>query len=75
MDPVSSSDTRCFIWTGHNLDLHGYLRRSGAGHYRLAGMYGIEGGRKPEYTGVWVGEEKIAAIGVKFNKAGLAAAS
>ena len=31
--------------------------------------YGIEGGRKPEYTGVWVGDEKIAAIGVKFNKA------
>jgi lipoyl(octanoyl) transferase len=33
----------------------------------LAG-YGIEGGRIPKLTGVWVGERKIAAIGVHLSR-------
>ncbi|QYR19981.1 lipoyl(octanoyl) transferase LipB [Paenibacillus sp. sptzw28] len=51
------------------LDLHGYLRQLEQVIIDWLGDYGIEGGRKPEYTGVWVGDKKIAAIGVKFNKA------
>ncbi|MFC5467853.1 lipoyl(octanoyl) transferase LipB [Cohnella suwonensis] len=51
------------------LDLHRYLRNLEEVLIRMLADFGIEGGRKPEYTGVWVGEEKIAAIGVKFNKA------
>lgn len=51
------------------LDLHGYLRNLEAVVIDWLAQYGIEGGRKPEYTGVWVGDEKITAIGVKFNKA------
>ncbi|GIP15220.1 octanoyltransferase [Paenibacillus montaniterrae] len=51
------------------LDLHGYLRKLEAVIIDWLAQYGIEGGRKPAYTGVWVGDEKIAAIGVKFNKA------
>ncbi|MFC5531658.1 lipoyl(octanoyl) transferase LipB [Cohnella yongneupensis] len=51
------------------LDLHGYLRTLEEAIIRLLAEFGIEGGRKPEYTGVWVGDRKIAAIGVKFNKA------
>lgn len=51
------------------LDLHGYLRKLEESIIRLLAEFGIEGGRKPEYTGVWVGDRKIAAIGVKFNKA------
>lgn len=51
------------------LDLHGYLRKLEEAIIRLLADYGITGGRKPEYTGVWVGDSKIAAIGVKFNKA------
>lgn len=51
------------------LDLHGYLRNLEAVIIDWLAQYGIEGGRKPEYTGVWVGDEKITAIGVKFNKA------
>ncbi|NBD22662.1 lipoyl(octanoyl) transferase LipB [Paenibacillus glycinis] len=54
---------------GANLDLHRYLRDLEQVIIDWLGGYGIEGGRKPEYTGVWVGNEKIAAIGVKFNKA------
>jgi len=51
------------------LDLHKYLRTLEEAIILLLAEFGIEGGRKPEYTGVWVGDVKIAAIGVKFNKA------
>lgn len=51
------------------LDLHGYLRKLEEALIGLLAEFGIEGGRKPEYTGVWVGDLKVAAIGVKFNKA------
>jgi lipoyl(octanoyl) transferase len=51
------------------LDLHGYLRKLEQVIINWLGDHGIEAGRKPEYTGVWVGDEKIAAIGIKFNKA------
>ncbi|OKP85255.1 lipoyl(octanoyl) transferase [Paenibacillus helianthi] len=50
------------------VDLHGYLRRLESVIIDFLASYGIEGSRKPEYTGVWVGDEKICAIGVKFNK-------
>lgn len=50
------------------VDLHGYLRTLEAVLIDYLAAHGIEGSRKPEYTGVWVGHEKICAIGVKFNK-------
>ena len=48
-------------------DTHGYLRRLEAVIIRALANYGLEGWHHPEYTGVWVGEKKIAAIGVKFS--------
>ncbi|MNE65429.1 Octanoyltransferase [compost metagenome] len=51
------------------LNLHGYLRSLEQVIINWLAEYSIEAGRKPEYTGVWVGDQKIAAIGVKFNKA------
>ncbi len=33
--------------------------------------FGISGERSPGYPGVWVGQEKIAAIGIKVNKNGI----
>lgn len=51
------------------LDLHAYLRSLEQVIINWLAEYGIEAGRKPEYTGVWIGDQKIAAIGVKFNKA------
>lgn len=51
------------------LDLHRYLRDLEEAIIGLLAEFGLTGGRKPAYTGVWVGDEKIAAIGVKFNKA------
>ncbi|CAM2806245.1 lipoyl(octanoyl) transferase LipB [Paenibacillus sediminis] len=54
--------------TSEGLDLHGYLRSIEQVIIEYLAEYGIKGSRKPEYTGVWVGDEKITAIGVKFNK-------
>ena len=48
-------------------DTHGYLRRLEDLLIRVLAGYGLEGRHRPEYTGVWVGDEKIAAIGVKFS--------
>lgn len=48
-------------------DTHAYLRELEEVIIRVCGDFGIEAGRHPDYTGVWVGGEKIAAIGVKFS--------
>lgn len=48
-------------------DTHGYLRKLEDVLVRVLSDYGLEGWHHPEYTGVWVGEKKIAAIGVKFS--------
>ena len=48
-------------------DTHAYLRALEEVIIRVLGDYGLEGWHHPEYTGVWVGESKIAAIGVKFS--------
>ncbi|MCA1848205.1 MAG: lipoyl(octanoyl) transferase LipB [Actinobacteria bacterium] len=48
-------------------DTHGYLRRLEEVIIRVLRDYGLEGWHHPEYTGVWVGEKKIAALGVKFS--------
>lgn len=50
------------------VDLHGYLRKLESVIIAYLEAYGITGTRKQGYTGVWVGDEKICAIGVKFNK-------
>lgn len=50
------------------LDLHGYLRELEQVIINYLRLFGVEGSRKPKYTGVWIGDTKIAAIGVKFNK-------
>lgn len=53
------------------LNLHGFLRALEQVIIDWLADYGISGSRKPEYTGVWVGDDKIAAIGIKFNKSRL----
>ena len=48
-------------------DTHKYLRDLEEVVIGVLRDYGLEGWRHPEYTGVWVGECKICAIGVKFS--------
>lgn len=50
-----------------NRDTHRYLRDLEEMIVDVLADYGLEGWHHPEYTGVWVGERKIAAIGVKFS--------
>ncbi len=52
----------------HGRDLHHYLRDLEEALIRALAEFGIDAGRMPPHTGVWVGNEKIAAIGVKASK-------
>ncbi len=48
-------------------DLHGYVRDLEEVLIRALATWGIEAGRKTGLTGVWVGDGKIAAIGVRVS--------
>jgi lipoyl(octanoyl) transferase len=48
-------------------DTHAYLRELEDVIIKVLEDYGLEGWHHPEYTGVWVADRKIAAIGVKFS--------
>ncbi|NUN71287.1 MAG: lipoyl(octanoyl) transferase LipB [Bacteroidetes bacterium] len=52
----------------HYNDIHRYLRDIEEMIIRTLKEYGVEGGREKEFTGVWVKNEKIAALGVKVSK-------
>ncbi len=45
-----------------------YLRALEETVIRLLDSYGLKGERIPEYTGVWVNGEKVAAVGIAIKK-------
>lgn len=49
-------------------DVHAYVRDLETVLIRVAGEFGIEADRAPGLTGVWVGNEKLAAIGVRISR-------
>lgn len=49
-------------------DVHKYVRDVEAVLIRVAADYGIVAGRIPGLTGVWVGDEKLAAIGIRIQR-------
>lgn len=49
-------------------DVHRYLRELEETIIRTLAQYEVEGHRKPGLTGVWVGEEKVGAIGVAIRR-------
>jgi lipoyl(octanoyl) transferase len=49
-------------------DVHRYVRDLEEVLIRTAGDYGIQAGRVAGLTGVWVGREKLAAIGVRISR-------
>ncbi|HJX61552.1 MAG TPA: lipoyl(octanoyl) transferase LipB [Dehalococcoidia bacterium] len=49
-------------------DVHAYLRALEEVLIATLAGFGLIAGRKPGYTGVWVGDEKIGAIGVKVSR-------
>ncbi len=52
----------------HGRDVHLMLRCLEEVIIKLLFDYGVEAGRVPGYTGVWVGKEKIAAIGIGVRR-------
>ncbi len=52
----------------HRPSISWYMRTLEAIMIELLSGYGIEAGRKAGLTGVWVGEQKIAALGVRLAK-------
>lgn len=50
------------------LDLHRYLRDIESAVIQTLARFGVRGSRIDGYTGVWVGDEKICAIGIKSSK-------
>ncbi len=53
---------------GWRQDVHAYLRALEEVLIATLADLDVAGERKPGYTGVWVGEEKIGAIGVKVSR-------
>ena len=49
-------------------DLHRYVRDIEESLIRALARFGIDGGRVAGLTGVWVGDEKVAAIGVRVSR-------
>ena len=54
--------------TNYKQDLHWYLRTLEEVIIQTIAEFGVAGRRFPPHTGVWVGEGKIAAIGIKVRK-------
>jgi len=55
--------------SNHGKDIHRFIRRIEEVFIRLlSGEYGITAERDPKYTGVWVGNEKITAIGFAVKR-------
>ncbi|NOY05618.1 MAG: lipoyl(octanoyl) transferase LipB [Chlorobi bacterium] len=52
----------------HGQDLHRYLRMLEESIILMAGKFGIAAEHDPQYTGVWVGEHKLASIGIKVSR-------
>ncbi len=55
----------------HGRDLHRYLRMLEHVIMETLAEYDLQARRFEGYTGVWVGDEKIAAIGVRANARGV----
>jgi lipoyl(octanoyl) transferase len=52
----------------HGRDLHRYLRALEEVLIRAAAAFGVEAGRVPGKTGVWVGDRKLASIGIHVSR-------
>jgi lipoyl(octanoyl) transferase len=57
-----------FDLNGHSRDVHRYLRSLEEALILTLAEVGVAAGRRDGATGVWVGDAKIAAIGVKVTR-------
>jgi lipoyl(octanoyl) transferase len=52
----------------HRCDVHRYVRDLEEVLIRAAGTFGVTAGRSEGLTGIWIGSEKLAAIGVRIAR-------
>jgi len=57
-----------FDLTAHGRDLHRYLRMLEEALILTCREFGVDAGRQPGLTGVWVGGRKLASIGVGVRR-------
>jgi len=55
-------------WRAGQRDVVAYVRKLESVLVAVCDDFGIDAGRSRGYTGVWVGDEKIAAIGVRVSR-------
>jgi lipoic acid synthetase len=55
-------------WRAGQRDVVAYVRKLEAVLIAVCADFGIEAGRSRGFTGVWVGDEKLAAIGVRVSR-------
>jgi lipoic acid synthetase len=55
-------------WRAGQRDVVAYVRKLEDVLVSVLADFGIDAARSPGYTGVWVGDEKIAAIGVRVSR-------
>jgi lipoyl(octanoyl) transferase len=53
---------------GYHKDLHWYLRQLEEVIIRVLAVYGLAGDRLTGFTGVWLENRKVAAIGIKVSR-------
>src|SRR5207249_2062595 len=53
---------------GAERDLHRFLRALEAGLIDACAALGLDAGRKAGWTGVWLGEKKVASIGIAVRR-------
>jgi len=53
---------------GEERDLHAYLRKLEQALIDTCADFGIAGTRKAGWTGVWIGEKKVASIGIAVRR-------
>ena len=49
-------------------DVHRYVRNLELSAIRTLGDFGLAGTRRPPFTGIWIGDKKIAAIGLAVRR-------
>lgn len=54
--------------TYYQKDLHWYLRQLEEVVIQVLALYGLQGERLSGLTGVWIGDRKVAAIGIKVSR-------
>src|SRR4051794_1453305 len=57
-----------FKLDGDERDLHAYLRNLEEALIGVCGAVGLAGARKAGWTGVWIGDRKVASIGIAVRK-------